>query len=181
MTAAPAQVHLQVAEAGKRCALRGDLQGALERYRHALRLALSQKANAVFLHHYTECILDALEEAGHREQALETTERALAERPEGEGTLAQMVLASLSERHVLLLFQLGRVADADAALADALRFGGPVLKDVAEARRRRLTITKAWIAGVKRRHRSATVREGVLRHSDAEAGETYFKTERADV
>lgn len=179
MSTAEPKLHLKVAEAGKRCALRGDLAGALERYRHALRMALTQNENPVFMHHYTECILDALEAAGHHEQALESTERALDEHPEDGGQLSQMVRATLSERRVLLLYLMGRTEEADAALAEALPFGGPVLKDISEARRRRLTLTKDWLAGVKRRHRPATVREDVLRGSDADAGETYFMTEIA--
>lgn len=179
MTANDSHVHLKVAEAGKRLALRGDFVGALERYRHAMRMALSQSANPVFLHHYTECILDAMEAAGHHEQALESAERALAEQPEEAGQVAQMVRASLSERRVLLLYLLKQTEAADDALAEALPYGGPVLKEIAEARRRRLTLTSDWLAGVKRRHRKATVRENVLRRADAEAGETYFMTEIA--
>ena len=167
-------IHLQIAEAGKRHSLKGDHPAALERYRHALRLAVQQRTNPVFLYHYTECILDGLEAGGQPAQALALTDRALEERVKDDRDLGRRVRASLLERRVVLLFVLGREAEADAALAEAAPLGGPILTALQDARRRRLAITLDWLAGLRRRLTRGAVNAGALRQTDAKAGEVHF-------
>lgn len=169
--------HLQIAEAGKQLHLTRDYAAALERYRAALHMAVTQNAPPVFAQHYTECILDALEASGYREQALELVERALSEPAETTGRLGQVVRAHMIQRRVLILFALDRAEDGDTALADAADLGGPVLAAVAEARRRRLTITPQWIADLRRKHGLDSVTKADLRAPDARAGERHFKKE----
>ena len=170
-------IHLQIAEAGKQYCLKGNHLAALERYRQALRLAVQQNTNPIFLYHYTECILDALEAAGEAKQALALTESALAEQEQKDGKLVNHLQAGLLERRVVLLFALGREQEADAALAEALPLGGPILTALQGARRRRLTVTPDWLAGIRRQHGRGVISPQVLRHADAAAGERHFMKE----
>lgn len=171
-------IHLQIAEAGKQHTLKGNHSAALERYRQALRLALQQKETSpIFLYHYTECILDALEAAGEAKQALALTECALAEQQATTGDLVQRVQANLLERRVVLLFALGQEQAADTALAEALPLGGPILIALQSARRRRFTITSDWLAGMRRQHGRSVVNSQTLRHADAAVGERHFMKE----
>ena len=169
-------LHLQIAEAGKRRQLDGDLDGALDRFRTALRLAAQRSAQPVFLHHYAECILDCLEDAGADASALEMTERALAELSV-EGPTGALAHAALAERRIALLFKLGRVAEADLALGDAP--ANPVVKALTDARRRRLRITPTWIDGVRKRFGRRSLDARALREGDAAAGEHVFRKERS--
>jgi len=170
-------IHLQIAEAGRRHALRGDHNAALDRYRHALRVAVLHNTNPFFLHYYTECILDGLDLAGRSEQALELVERALGEQSATEGELSRRIRAGLLERRVMLLFSLGRVAEADAALADSAPLGGPILKALQEARRRHFWITSEWLSGLRTKHGRSAVTGAAVRQADAEAGELHFMRE----
>jgi len=172
-------IHLQIAEADKRYSLKGNHRAALERYRHALHLALQKRANPVFLYHYTECILDALEAAGEAPQALALTERALEEQQDEGGELGRRVRASLLQRRVVLLFTLERTQEADAALTEAAELGGPTLNALQEARRRQLTITPSWLSAIRRQHNKGIISSEALRHADAEAGEVHFMKESA--
>lgn len=173
-------VHLKIAEAGKKYLLKRQYPAALERFRAALQMALQTKAPPVFAQHYTDCILDALEASGAQAQALELVERALDEQAPDVGKLGQLLRAHLQQRRVLLLFSIGREADADAALAEACALGGPILKALAEARRRRLTLSPQWIDDLKRKHGIAAASEAHLRRADATEGEEYFNKEFAD-
>jgi tetratricopeptide (TPR) repeat protein len=170
-------IHLQLAEAGRRRASRGDHAGALDRYRRALATAVRMGARPVFLHHYTACILDALEASGARAQALELIERALAERADAGGALGARVRAELTERRVVCFYALGREAEADAALAQAAHLGGPVLAALGRARARRHAITRPWLDDLLRRHGRGRSAAGALRQADAEAGERHFERE----
>lgn len=170
-------LHLQVAEAGKRRMLAREYDAALDRYRAALQLAVGQRAPAVFLHHYTDCILDCLELSGDHEQALALTERALDDQNPNNQPLGKAVEADLRRRRVLLLFALGRAAEGDVALAATELPDGPVITALRNARRRRLTIDARWIADLKRRHSMSSVTEEHLRGEDAEQGEIYFQKE----
>lgn len=172
-------VHMQIAEAGRQYAQKGDHEAALERYRHALKIAVDQKAPDVFLQYYTTSILDTLEAAGLYDQALELTSRAIDEQTEQDGRLSQAVRADLMQRRVLLLFLQGQVEQADAALDQALPLGGPILKTLAEARRRHLTITSNWLSVLRRKYAKKTSDTGQLRSDDAAAGEKFFMTEIA--
>ncbi|WP_100639146.1 hypothetical protein [Marinobacter salexigens] len=172
-------IHLQIAEAGKQHSLKGNHPAALERYRHALQLAVKQRANPVFLYHYTECILDALEAAGEARQALALTERALEEQQEKGGELGSRVRAGLLQRRIVLLFTLEQKQEADAALAEAAGLGGPILNALQDARRRQLTITPSWLSGILRQHSKSIINPEALRHADAEAGEVHFMKENA--
>lgn len=173
-------VHLKIAEAGKTHLLNRQYGPALERFRAALHMAVQTKAPAVFAQHYTDCILDALEASGAQAQALELVERALNEHDPDAGQMGQLVRAHLHQRQILLLFALGREADADAALAKASALGGPILAALTEARRRRLTLSPKWIEDLKRKHGVTTVSEAHLRRADASEGEDYFNKEFAD-
>jgi|GEM_PF-3296352 len=172
-------IHLQISEAGKRHALRGDHAAALERYRHALTLAVRGRASPVFLYHYTECILDALEADGRAEEALALAERALDEKADDEGALGARVRTGLMERRIVLLFTLGREAQADAALAEAGDLGGAILGPLRDVRRRRLTVTRDWLTGLRRRAGRGGVSASALRGEDADIGERYFIEEKA--
>ncbi len=171
-------IHLQIAEAGRAQSRRGRHDAALERYREALRRAVRERAAPVFLHHYTECILDALEAGGHAAQALELTERALADR-------AMRATRAGSERRSARASPSGAscsFSPAGARHARTRRWRsiptarGPVLDALRAARRRRLAVTPDWLAGLRRRMTARTE----LRIDDAAAGEAAFEKETCD-
>lgn len=170
-------IHLQIAEAGKRLMLARDHLGALARYRAALRLAVSERAPAVFLYHYTDCILDCLEASGDHQQALELTQRALDDHDPDSGPLGDAVRADLIQRHITLLYALGRSDDGDHALAAANSPQTPILGKIRVARRRQLRIDARWIAELKRRYSMSSVTHKDLRNTDADQGEAYFQKE----
>jgi tetratricopeptide (TPR) repeat protein len=172
-------VHLQLAEAGKQQLLNGRYGDALDRFRSALKLGVEQGAPAVFLHHYTDCVLDCLEAAGDQEQALALTERALDEQRPGDLVLGRAVQAGLKQRRVLLLYSLGRVEDGDEALESMAELSGPIPDAIRQARRRRLNIDRRWVDNLRRRHLPSAVQPDQLRRDDATHGETLFRKEFA--
>lgn len=172
-------VHLQLAEAGKRHMLVGDHRAALERLRVALRHAVQHRAPGVFLHHYTECILDCLEASGDHAQALELTERALDDQDAAGDPLGEAVRSSLVERRILLLFALGREVEGDAALADPTAPATAALAAVGAARRRRLHLDARRIQNLKQLHSPSAVTAAHLRSADAARGEAFFRKEHS--
>jgi len=57
-------LHLELASEGQVAALTGRHDRALEKYREAIRLAVSINAPEVFFRFYTQCVLESLEHIG---------------------------------------------------------------------------------------------------------------------
>ncbi len=112
-------LHLGIAEAGKLHALAHRHAEALRHYREALRRAVATRAPEVFFRHYTQCVLECLEQMGSYGEVIEFCERADAHyRAHGH----QMELQRRD--HAALLERLGAVrakAGQAGPAAEALR------------------------------------------------------------
>jgi len=164
--AAQAIAHLQIAEAGKLAALRGDHRAALGHYREAIRLAVTSGAPEVFFRHYLEATLESLELSGAFDDVLAYCDRAIAhyvEHPPAN-VLAELDLASIHQRRGVILVKRSEVAPARAALeqavAGAARIGArlELAERVLDWLRRGLAVTAPRLLAEQRRLRYFSVR-----------------------
>ncbi|MEQ6918142.1 hypothetical protein [Halomonas aquatica] len=161
--------HLAIAEKGKLAALAGDHGRALELYRMALRMAGEMAAPTPFARHYTDCILESLEREGRHADALALTVAA-CEELERSGTASPLQRrdhATLTLRRAILLLFLGREAEADDQLKQAVAIAHPgqlaLAAELQAWRRRALTITAQTLADALTRHGYYTVRRTRVR------------------
>ncbi|MDH5670849.1 MAG: hypothetical protein OEZ06_01810 [Myxococcales bacterium] len=165
------RAHLQVAEVGKRAALRGDHAEALRSYREAMRMAVQSRSPEAFFRHYLEASLESLELMGDFDSVLEYCGRAIdhyAKTPPSND-LAWLDLASVYQRRGVVLCKVGNTAAAteafDAALRQAQRIGATL--ELSQRLRgwiaRGLTLTPERVLQEQRRLRYFSVREETLR------------------
>lgn len=141
------RLHLGIAEQGKLHALRGEHGRALACYREAIRLAVGSGAPEVFFRHYMECTLESLERMGALAEVLAYTDRAiehhagLTPTSEEQRALIRADLVYIHQRRGVVLLKSGRVAEARAALEQALQLAraGSIRLDLAE-------LLVGWIA-----------------------------------
>ena len=163
--------HMQVAEAGKRAALRGDHANALLRYREALRLAADQRAPEMFRRHYLEISLESLELLAEFDSVLEYCDRAIAHYTENppQSDVAWLDLAFIHQRKGAVLMKAGEPNKARLELARALEVGGSVGAPLELARllhgwiARGLVITPSRITHEQRRLHYFSVRSDTVR------------------
>lgn len=120
-------LHIGIAETGKLRALDGDHTEALRHYREALRLAHTTGAPEVFFRHYTQCVLESLENTGAHAEVIDFCENAIAH---FEALAAPLDLhrrdqAAMLERYAINLIKSGRGEDARDPLEQAISFAGP--------------------------------------------------------
>lgn len=115
-------LHIGIAEAGKLRALAGDHADALRHYREALRLAQAARAPEVFFRHYTQCVLESLEQTGAHAEVIAFCEQALAHYDAQGATLSvhRRDRAALLERLALNRIKAGKGDDARAPLDAAM-------------------------------------------------------------
>ncbi|MGS4946487.1 hypothetical protein ACVDG3_13470 [Meridianimarinicoccus sp. RP-17] len=115
-------LHVGIAEAGKLRALAGDHADALRHYREALRLAQAARAPEVFFRHYTQCVLESLEQTGAHDEVIAFCEQALDHYAAQGATLTvhRRDRAALLERLALNRIKAGRDEDALAPLDAAV-------------------------------------------------------------
>lgn len=116
------QLHLGIAEQGKLYALAGDHARALHYYRTAIQLTVQAGAPEIFFRHYLECVMESLEQTGALAEVLAYCDKAIAlyaERPPAN-PLATADLASIHQRRGAVLLKMGKLAEARAALRNAL-------------------------------------------------------------
>lgn len=169
----PAQAiaHLQIAEAGKRAALRGDHRAALGHYRDAMRLAVTTGAPEVFFRHYLEATLESLELSEAFDEVLAYCDRAIAHyatHPPGHA-LAELDLASIHQRRGVVLLKRGGPGAAppsgatlalEHAVAGAARIGArlELSERLLDWIRRGLAATRQRILAEQRRLHYFSVR-----------------------
>ncbi|MEM7669706.1 MAG: peptidylprolyl isomerase [Pseudomonadota bacterium] len=120
------EMHLGVAEAGKAAAVSGDHGEALRHYREALRLAVSSKAPEVFFRHYTQCVLESLEQTAAYAEIIEFCDNADAHyRATGAPTeFHRRDHGSILERLGVVLLKSGDKDRAKEVLAAAIAVAG---------------------------------------------------------
>lgn len=156
-------LHIGIAEAGKLRALAGDHADALRHYREALRLAQAARAPEVFFRHYTQCVLESLEQTGAHAEVIAFCEQALAHYDAQGATLEvhRRDKAALLERLALNRIKAGQ-ADAardplDAAVEIAAAGDLPVARTVRDWLRRGMRADPRRIAQLQTKHRYYTV------------------------
>ena len=161
-----AQVHLSIAETGKRAALNGDHHTALGHYREAMRLAVSSGAPEVFFRHYLEATMESLELMNEFDSVLEYCERAIehyGEHPPAQ-PVAWLDLASIHQRHGCVLLKQGQVDQARVAFERAIDIAtrAPAHLPLADVLvgwlRRGLVISPERVVAEQRRQRYFCVR-----------------------
>lgn len=151
-------LHIGIAEAGKLRALAGDHADALRHYREALRLAQAARAPDVFFRHYTQCVMESLEQTGAHAEVIAFCEHALAHYDAQRAPLAvhQRDKASLLERLALNRIKAGHGDDARAALDTAIEMAAagnlPVARTVRDWLRRGMRPDPRRIAELQSRH-----------------------------
>jgi hypothetical protein len=119
------RLHADVAEAGKRLALKGRHPEALTKYREALRLAHGVRAPQIFARHYLHCVLESLEKMGAHDQAATLAGEAASSAAQETGDIELSLFqerdrACLLERQGVNLLKAGDVPAARASLVAAL-------------------------------------------------------------
>jgi tetratricopeptide (TPR) repeat protein len=170
--------HLQIAEAGKHAALRGDHRRALGHYREAMRIAVTRGAPEVFFRHYLEATLESLELLEAFDDVLTYCERAIAHfaAHPPQHAVAELDLAWIYQRRGSVLVKRGEIASARAALeqalAGAVRIGAqlPLASLLLDWLRRGLAVSKHRVLVEQRRLHYFSVRPdtvGALPRADA--------------
>ena len=161
-------MHMGIAETGKMRAVAGDHIDAMRHYREALRLAQGSGAPEVFFRHYTQCVLESLEQTGAHAEVIDFCENALAhfERIETPLALHHRDHAATLERYALNLLKSGRPKDARAALDKAMplvkRGDLPIAHTILDWLRRGMTPDARRITDLQRKHGYWTVRADTL-------------------
>ena len=130
----PHAIHLGIAENGKLLALKGDHKEALRHYRQAIRLAVSGKAPEVFFRHYTQCVLESLEELKSYDEILTFCRDADAHYSGLEVTddLRRRDHGSILERAGVVKLKSGEVDEGRAMLERAIDVAGEGALPLAE-------------------------------------------------
>ncbi len=63
-------LHIRIAERGKMHALDQNYKEALRHYKEALRLVQSQKDSELFFQHYSQCVMESLEQSGANDEVI---------------------------------------------------------------------------------------------------------------
>lgn len=161
-------MHIGIAETGKIRAVAGDHTEALRHYREALRLAQGAGAPEVFFRHYTQCVLESLEQTGAHAEVIDFCENALShfDQIEKPLDLHRRDHAAMAERYALNLIKAGRADDARAPLVQAVELARPrdlpVARAVLDWVRRGMTPDARRIGDLQRKHAYWTVREESL-------------------
>ncbi len=168
MSAPERPAHIGIAEQGKIFALCGDSGRALHHYREAIRLAVTQGAPEVYFRHYTQCVLEVLEQLESYAEVLEFCDRAERhyEQNPPNNPLARRDLASLRERRGVILLKMEREAEARACLSAAVeiakqdRFDLPLAQIVLQWMRSGLHIDARRLRTEQERRGYYVVRKG---------------------
>ena len=151
-------LHIGIAEAGKMRAIAGDHTDALRHYREALKLAHGNRAPEVFFRHYSQCVLESLEQTGSHDEVIDFCENALAHFDTLESPLALHLRdqAAMLERYALNLIKAGRSSEALAPLEKAVSLTSrgdlPIARTVLDWLRRGMQAAPHRIAQLQARH-----------------------------
>ena len=151
-------LHLGVAEAGKLKAIAGDHVEALRHYREALRLAAATGAPEVFFRHYTQCVLESLEQTGSHAEVIDFCRNALAHYDALESPLAlhRRDHAATLERYAINLVKAGHAAEARAPLEKAVALTKPgdlpIARTVLDWMTRGMQITPRRVLELQEKH-----------------------------
>ena len=157
-------IHMGIAEAGKVAALKNDHGEALRHYREALRRAQVTKAPEVFFRHYTQCVLESLEQSGAYAEVIDFCDRALAHFEQLDAPLAihKRDRASTLERLAINHLKAGDVDAARARLEDALQDAArddlPLARTVLDWLRRGMAPQPRRVSELQKKHNYFTVR-----------------------
>jgi tetratricopeptide (TPR) repeat protein len=162
-------LHLNIAEAGKVHALADRHGEALRHYREAIRLAVAAKAPEVFFRHYSQCVLESLEQSGGDADIIAFCEGAEAHYAElnasgldADTPLHRKDRGSLLERLGLAELRSGDVAAARATLQTAISLAGkgvlPLAEQVHGWLARGLAVSPALLRQAQNRHNYFVVR-----------------------
>ncbi|WP_108260015.1 peptidylprolyl isomerase [Mangrovicoccus ximenensis] len=165
MAAPGHEMHVGIAEAGKLAALKGDHAGALRHYRAAIRLCVGAKAPEVFFRHYTQCVMESLEQTGQFAEVIEYCAMADAHyRAAGAcNPLQRRDHGSILERLGLVRLKAGETEAAREALEEAVTLAGPKALPLAETvlgwLRRGMRVEPRRLAELQKKSGYFTVRE----------------------
>ncbi|CAA0242065.1 peptidylprolyl isomerase [Tenacibaculum maritimum] len=95
-------LHYRIAERGKLHALEKNYQEALRHYKEALRLTQYEKDSELFFQHYSQCVMEALEQLGSYDEVISFCKnyRAFLEGKE-QSVLVKKHDAFVSERQAI--------------------------------------------------------------------------------
>ncbi|WP_339913748.1 hypothetical protein [uncultured Brevundimonas sp.] len=159
------RMHMAVAEAGKRLALKGRHDEALMKYREALRLAYAAAAPQVFPRHYLHCVIESLEHSGAYAQAAALAgEAASAAADADASTFHRRDRAHLLERQGVNQLKAGDTAAARAALTAALALDPELslARAVMDWTARGLSVSPTRLTEAQRHHRYFIVRADIV-------------------
>lgn len=166
-------LHLGIAEAGKVHALANRHAEALRHYREAIRLAVAAKAPEIFFRHYSQCVLESLEQSGGDAEIIAFCEAAEAHYAglDADTPLHRKDRGTSLERLGLAELRRGDAAAARATLESAIALAGkgvlPLAEQVAGWLQRGLSVSPARLVEAQKRHRYFVVRPGAVDASRA--------------
>ena len=166
-------MHLGIAEQGKILLLDGDHDEALRHFREAIRIAVSARAPEVFFRHYTQCVLEALELAGHYEEVIAFCEEADAHYAGLDASLAIQAKdhGAILERQAVALISAGRADEAAPILKRAIETAGARVLPLAESLLAWLTrgysVPGPQLRQAQKRHNYFVVRKDTLQRDIA--------------
>lgn len=157
-------IHLGIAEAGKVHALAHRHSEALRHYREAIRIAVAAQAPEIFFRHYSQCVLESLEQGGSNDEVVLYCEAAEAHYAglDVDTPLNRKDRGAILERLGIAELRRGRIDAARAALDRATGIAGrgvlPLAEQVAGWLRRGYAVSPARLAEAQRAHGYFVVR-----------------------
>jgi tetratricopeptide (TPR) repeat protein len=113
-------LHYRIAERGKMHALDKNYQEALRHYKEALNQTLNKKDSELFFQHYSQCVMEALEQLGSYDQVISFCENYrtfLAEKE--DSSIIKKHNAFVSERQAIQHLLKEEIDQAKTLLTEA--------------------------------------------------------------
>ncbi|MDC1162419.1 hypothetical protein OAT18_03145 [Tenacibaculum sp.] len=156
-------LHFRIAERGKIHALDKDYKEALRHYKEALRLTQNQKDSELFFQHYSQCVMESLEQLGSYDEVISFCEnyRSFLEGKE-KTVLVKKHYAFVSERQAIQHILKEEQEEAKELLAKAQQDLGkgkqPITDELLNWLLRGYRISKEQLVKLQKKHNYFIVR-----------------------
>ncbi len=160
-------LHVRIAERGKMHALDKNYKEALRHYKEALRIVQSQKDSELFFQHYSQCVMESLEQSGANNEVISFCENYRAFLKEKEtNDLVDKHNAFVCERQAiqhLLKEETDMALDLLLEAKTSLKkHKQPITEQLLNWLQRGYSINKKQILGLQKKHNYFIVRQELI-------------------
>ncbi|QXP73719.1 hypothetical protein H0I31_12140 [Tenacibaculum sp. AHE15PA] len=157
-------LHFRIAERGKMHALDKNYKEALRHYKEALRLTQTQKDSELFFQHYSQCVMESLEQLGSYDEVISFCENYRAFLNDKEtNVLVKKHNAFVSERQAIQHILKEEQEEAKALLTSVQKEIGkgkhPITDELLNWILRGYKINKDQVTRLQKKHNYFIVRK----------------------